>query len=77
MKTRNIDLLRAERKENAALRTNIKVLVRECELLKNRLDAGTGNRAVRYQTSMNLLKQRETKLNWEKAFWIQWQSILP
>lgn len=63
MKTRNIDLLRAERKENAALRTNIKVLVRECELLKNRLDAGTGNRTVRYQASLTLMKQKEKNLN--------------
>lgn len=63
MKTRNIDLLRAERKKNAALRTNIKVLVSECEFLKSRLDANTGNRAVRYQTSMNLLKRRQIELN--------------
>lgn len=68
MKKRNIDLLRAERKKNAALRTNIKVLVRECELLKSRMDANTGNRAVeRYQTALNLLKQREMKLNWGKG----------
>lgn len=63
MKTRNIDLLRAERKENAALRTNIKVLVRECELLKNRLDIDTGNGAARYQTSLTLMKQKEKNLN--------------
>jgi len=63
MKTRNIDLLRAERKKNAALRTNIKVLVRECELLKSRLDAGAGNGTARYQTSLTLMKQREASLN--------------
>lgn len=63
MKKRNIDLLRDERKKNAALRTNIKVLVRECELLKSRLDASAGNGAARYQTSLMLMKQREASLN--------------
>ena len=63
MKTRNIDLLRDERKKNAALRTNIKVLVRECELLKSRLNAGAGNGAERYQASLTLMKQREASLS--------------
>lgn len=63
MKKRNIDLLREERKKNEALQTNVKVLVRECELLKSRLDTSTGNGAARYQTSLALLKQRENNLN--------------
>lgn len=63
MKTRNIDLLRAERKKNAALRTNIKVLVRECELLKSRLDASPKNGATGYQASLTLLKHREMNMN--------------
>lgn len=63
MKKRNIDLLRDERKKNEALQTNIKVLVRECELLKSRLDAGAGNGAERYQASLMLMKQREASLS--------------
>lgn len=63
MKKRNIDLLREERKKNAALRTNVKVLVRECELLKSRLDAGGGNGAAGYQASQTLLRRREESLN--------------
>jgi len=62
MKKRNIDLLRDERKKNAALRTNIKVLVRECELLKSRLDAGAGIGVARYQASLSLMKQKEMQL---------------
>ncbi|GEM_PF-6360140 len=63
MKKRNIDLLREERKKNAALRTNVKVLVRECELLKGRLDADGGNGAAGYQASHILLRRREESLN--------------
>jgi hypothetical protein len=66
MKKRNIDLLREERKKNKALQTNVKVLVRECELLKSRLDTSAGNGAARYQTSLALLKQRENNLNHAK-----------
>lgn len=62
MKKRNIDLLREERKKNEALQTNVKVLVRECELLKSRLDTSAGNGAARYQTSLTLLKQKEMQL---------------
>jgi len=63
MKKRNIDMLRDERKKNAALRTNIKVLVRECELLKSRLDAGAGNGAASHQASLMLMKQMEASLS--------------
>lgn len=62
MKKRNIDLLREERKKNEALQTNVKVLVRECELLKSRLDTSAGNGAARYQASLTLLKQKEMQL---------------
>lgn len=63
MKKRNIDLLREERKKNEALQTNVKVLVRECELLKSRMDTSAGNGAARYQASLSLMKQRENNLN--------------
>lgn len=62
MKKRNIDLLREERKKNEALQTNVKVLVRECELLKSRLDTSAGNGAARYQASLSLMKQKEMQL---------------
>lgn len=64
MEKRNIDLLRDERKKNEVLRTNIKVLVRECELLKSRLDAADGGTGtVRRQASLILMKQREASLS--------------
>lgn len=64
MKKRNIDLLRDERKKNEVLRTNINVLVRECELLKSRLDAADGGTGtVRRQASLILMKQREASLS--------------
>lgn len=63
MKKRNIDLLRDERKKNEALQTNIKVLVRECELLKGRLDASPKSGTTGYQASLTLMKQREASLN--------------
>ena len=63
MKKRNIDLLRDERKKNEALRTNVKVLVRECELLKSRLDASPKNGATGDRASLTLLKHREMNMN--------------
>ena len=63
MKKRNIDLLRDERKKNAVLQTNVKVLVRECELLKSRLDESPKSSATGYQASLTLLKQREMNMN--------------